>query len=395
VRDSAIVLRHIRPNAVFPVVVSSTFGVATAILIEAGLCFLGLGVQPPTPSWGNMLNAAQSITILESMPWLWLPPGVMICWRCSASTSSATDSAHDSELTVATTVRFVQIGLIGLTHPHAASLRETLRQMPEVELVGVCEPDESARYQMPVDLVDVPSFGLVDDLLRATRPDAAIIAIPADLTPAVLVQVAEAGVHAYVDKPGARCAAEFAPAVEAVLRAGVQTSHGYMRRFMPVGIAIKQLVDDGILGRLVSIEARWITTSVAWCGPSSFYFNGARSGAGMLSWLGCHYLDFMRWATSAEVTQVTALTATLSGQPIDVEDMATLALRFDNGMLGSLHRGYVTDGLTDQTFALRGTLGWLTWAGSASRLEVRSLHPTWSTAPTRVFYLGGDTVPGS
>jgi peptide/nickel transport system permease protein len=78
VRDTAIVLRHILPNAIFPIVVSSTFGVATAILTEAGLSFLGLGVQPPTPSWGNMLNAAQSITILESMPWLWLPPGLMI-----------------------------------------------------------------------------------------------------------------------------------------------------------------------------------------------------------------------------------------------------------------------------------------------------------------------------
>jgi predicted dehydrogenase len=288
-------------------------------------------------------------------------------------------------------VRFVQIGL---THPHAASLRETLRQMPEVELVGVCEPDASARYQLPVDLVDVPRFGQVDELLWETHPDAAIIALPADLTPTVLVQVAEAGVHAYVDKPGARSAAELVPAVEAVLRAGVQTSHGYMRRFMPAGTAIKQLVDDGILGRLMSIEARWITTSVARRGPSSFYFDRARSGGGMLSWLGCHYLDFMRWATSAEVAQVTAFTATLSGQPIDVEDMATLALQFDNGMLGSLHCGYVTDGPTDQTFALRGTLGWLTWDGSATRLDVRSLHPTWSTAPTRVLNFGGDTVPG-
>jgi peptide/nickel transport system permease protein len=78
VPDMAIVLRHMLPNAIFPIVVSSTFGVATAILTEAGLSFLGLGVQPPAASWGGMLNAAQSITILESMPWLWLPPGLMI-----------------------------------------------------------------------------------------------------------------------------------------------------------------------------------------------------------------------------------------------------------------------------------------------------------------------------
>lgn len=53
-----------------PVLVAATFGVANAILIEAALSFLGLGVQPPTPSWGNMLTDAQSLTVLERMPWL-------------------------------------------------------------------------------------------------------------------------------------------------------------------------------------------------------------------------------------------------------------------------------------------------------------------------------------
>lgn len=76
--DGRIIFRHILPNAVAPVVVAATFGVAAAILTEAGLSFLGLGVQPPTPSWGNMVNTAQSATVLKEMPWLWIPAGVMI-----------------------------------------------------------------------------------------------------------------------------------------------------------------------------------------------------------------------------------------------------------------------------------------------------------------------------
>lgn len=76
--DGRLIFRHILPNAMTPVIVNATFGMAQAILLEAGLSFLGLGVQPPTASWGNMLNEAQSITILEDMPWLWIPPGVMI-----------------------------------------------------------------------------------------------------------------------------------------------------------------------------------------------------------------------------------------------------------------------------------------------------------------------------
>ena len=73
-----IIVRQILPNALTPVIVNATFGMANAILLEAGLSFLGLGVQPPTASWGNMLIGAQSITVLEQMPWLWVPPGLMI-----------------------------------------------------------------------------------------------------------------------------------------------------------------------------------------------------------------------------------------------------------------------------------------------------------------------------
>ena len=78
VKDVHIAFRHILPNTIAEIVVAGTFGVANAILTEAGLSFLGLGVQPPMASWGNMLIDAQSLTILESMPWLWVPPGLMI-----------------------------------------------------------------------------------------------------------------------------------------------------------------------------------------------------------------------------------------------------------------------------------------------------------------------------
>jgi peptide/nickel transport system permease protein len=73
-----IMIRHILPNAIAPVLVAATFGVAGAILTEAGLSFLGFGVLPPTPSWGNMLNQARSISRLKENPWFWVPPGVAI-----------------------------------------------------------------------------------------------------------------------------------------------------------------------------------------------------------------------------------------------------------------------------------------------------------------------------
>jgi peptide/nickel transport system permease protein len=71
-----IIFLHILPNSIAPIVVSATLGVANAILAEAYISFLGLGVQPPTATWGNMLDGANNY--IESAPWLWFFPGLLI-----------------------------------------------------------------------------------------------------------------------------------------------------------------------------------------------------------------------------------------------------------------------------------------------------------------------------
>jgi peptide/nickel transport system permease protein len=77
-KGSQIIIKQVLPNAFVPVIVASTLGVANAMLSEAALSFLGLGIQPPTPSWGNMLNAAQSLQVLVNEPWVWIGPGSAI-----------------------------------------------------------------------------------------------------------------------------------------------------------------------------------------------------------------------------------------------------------------------------------------------------------------------------
>ncbi len=71
-----LILRHILPNAVAPITVSATLAVGSSILLESALSFLGFGVQPPTPTWGNLLNAASPW--IGTAPWLALPPGLLI-----------------------------------------------------------------------------------------------------------------------------------------------------------------------------------------------------------------------------------------------------------------------------------------------------------------------------
>ena len=73
-----ILFSEILPNTVAPILVYATSVLALSILDEAALSFLGQGVQPPTSSLGNMLNGAQSLTVLTTQPWLWIPPGLLI-----------------------------------------------------------------------------------------------------------------------------------------------------------------------------------------------------------------------------------------------------------------------------------------------------------------------------
>ncbi|WP_352404998.1 oligopeptide ABC transporter permease [Sporanaerobacter acetigenes] len=78
IRDSRIIWKHLIPNTLGYIIVSATLGMAGAIMSEAGLSFLGLGVTPPIPTWGNLVQNARDIYVLKNRVWLWLPPGVAI-----------------------------------------------------------------------------------------------------------------------------------------------------------------------------------------------------------------------------------------------------------------------------------------------------------------------------
>jgi len=77
-RDTRIVLQHVLPNVVAPILIAATLGVAAAIMAEASLSFLGLGVQPPTPSWGAMIADGRDLNQLRHAPWTSVSPGVAI-----------------------------------------------------------------------------------------------------------------------------------------------------------------------------------------------------------------------------------------------------------------------------------------------------------------------------
>jgi peptide/nickel transport system permease protein len=82
--SSRVLLRHVLPNAIGPALVATTLGVGNAILLESGLSFLGLGIQPPAPSWGNMIAGGRDLLVVA--PWVALAPGIALVVTVLATT---------------------------------------------------------------------------------------------------------------------------------------------------------------------------------------------------------------------------------------------------------------------------------------------------------------------
>lgn len=76
--DFRIIFKHFIPNAIGPIVVNASLMMATYIIVESALSFIGFGIPQPTPSWGNMISEAQSLRILRNSPAAWMPPGLAI-----------------------------------------------------------------------------------------------------------------------------------------------------------------------------------------------------------------------------------------------------------------------------------------------------------------------------
>lgn len=76
--DARVILRHMLPNAMGPIIVNATLFMATMIITESGLSFIGFGIPQPTPTWGNMLSDALALRVIKYQPWYWIPPGLAI-----------------------------------------------------------------------------------------------------------------------------------------------------------------------------------------------------------------------------------------------------------------------------------------------------------------------------
>ena len=294
----------------------------------------------------------------------------------------------------------VTAALLGIEHPHSLAHLRTLQALPEVDKILLWDESEQALAAVVAKQGAKVSatYTNLDQLLAHEDLFFVIAALRNDLGPDLFIRTLEAGKHLMAEKPIGRTAADTERVIAVAERTGARLGVCYQNRTLPAVQLMRGLVGDGLIGPLISVELRMITTRVAARNPRNWLFNNAQSGGGILSWLGCHYIDMIRYVTGDEIVGVSAEVATRSGEAIDVEDVATLAFRFRSGAVGSLHAGYMmalsgggyhNKAGYDTYGGFNGQLGRITWNSPSSPIKIfaESIHPTWAAAPQRTFDL--------
>ncbi len=294
----------------------------------------------------------------------------------------------------------MKAALIGLDHPHSRAHLATLQQLPEVDSILLWGENHAAINETLAcqGLKVEQAYSDLDEMLHQQEPFFAIVAVRNDKGPRTFGKVLSAGIHLMAEKPVGRYASETLAVMESAQRFQRLLSVCYQGRRNPVYMKMREVVRQGLLGNLISMEIRGIYTQVNKRNPRHWLFNKEIAGGGIVSWLGCHDIDRVRFITGEEVTSVAAQVATRSGEEIDVEDTASLSMTLASGAVASIQLGYVlgqsgqgyhNPGGNDIYLGLNGRLGRLYLNGfgesPTSRLHVESLHPAWAAAPRQVF----------
>jgi predicted dehydrogenase len=297
-------------------------------------------------------------------------------------------------------VSVYRLAVIGLNHYHVTGWVESLEAWSDrIEIVALYDADPALGERLapshhdpilakalPAWCRDLPFYTDLDTLIAEVKPDLALITLQNIDMPAAIARLADAGVHMVVDKPGGRTAAEARPALEAIERNNVKVTVGLNRRNGHAWQDVRKMIEAGRIGRLMTTEAVFTTSSVKVRDPKNPIFDPVTAGGGILHWLGVHDLDLLLWLTGEQIVELHAMSGTLSGEDIKVEDVISMSVRYENGAIGSVHYSYAFPraGANDGYVAFRGTggsikiqsNGTVTWFGPGNRDEPHAAETT-------------------
>jgi predicted dehydrogenase len=248
--------------------------------------------------------------------------------------------------------------------PHLTLYLEGLAKTVEISRVHLSDPDgrveAQARKFLGEKLGD--SFRSPQDLFARHKPALALVTLEAALAPAAIRASLAAGCHVLAEKPACTRLADFEALVRQAGEAKRSLVLALANRLDPVIQEMRRIVQSGEIGKIYGMDLQIVADQTRLTNPAyhkTWTAQKARAGGGHLIWLGIHWLDLAMWISGSRIREVSAFTTNIGGQPIDTEDSAVVALRFDNGALGTLTSGYYLDRGYHSLLKIWGSDGWI------------------------------------
>ncbi len=254
-----------------------------------------------------------------------------------------------------------------LTHaagPHLDAYLTALAQCPEVETVSLADASGAtfAAAQKTLGPKLRQTHKDAATLLREVRPALALVTMEGVLSPPAIDLALEHGCHVFAEKPACVRASDFEKLVQKAEAKHLHLMLALANRITPANQEARRLIRDGRLGKLYGLELHLIADQTRLKNPNyakNWYASKTRAGGGHLIWLGIHWLDLAMHLTGATITDVAGFSGNVGGQPLEVEDSNALALRFDNGIFGTMTSGYYLERGYHQHIKIWGDKGWL------------------------------------
>ncbi|MEY4200076.1 MAG: putative oxidoreductase YcjS [Verrucomicrobiota bacterium] len=254
-----------------------------------------------------------------------------------------------------------------LTHaagPHLDAYLAGLAASSEVGEVSIADPSGAtfAAAQKVLGPKLKATGKDVAAVLREAKPKMALVTMEAVLAPPAIDAALEHGCHVLAEKPACVRAADFEPLVRKAEGKHLHLMLALANRLRPEVREARRLVSEGRLGKLYGAELHLIADQTRLKSESyrkTWFAQKARAGGGHLIWLGIHWLDLAMFVTGTGIEAVAGFSGNVGGQPMDVEDSNAAALRFSNGMFGTMTSGYYLDRGYHQHLKLWGEKGWL------------------------------------
>ncbi len=254
-----------------------------------------------------------------------------------------------------------------ITHRQGAHLSHyfaALAEAGEVAEVALSDPGgdttQDARRALGEKLTSV--YTSPEEMLAKEKPVIALVSMEAGFAPPAIGAALEAGCHVMAEKPACLRAEDFEKLTRQANSNNLLLMLALANRLNPEVREARRLIQEGRIGKIYGSELHLIADQTRLSRPGyqqSWYAQKARGAGGHLIWLGIHWIDLVMYLTGSSIVEVAGVTGVVGGQPLDVEDSAALAVRFDNGTLGTVTSGYYLDKGYHSHIKIWGSKGWL------------------------------------